>query len=109
MSRKNIITAFQKTVYKAVQQVPKGRVTTYKALAEHLNCGSPRAIGQALKHNPFAPEVPCHRAICSNLTIGGFRGKTSGPEIRQKMNLLASEGVTFKYGKLMDPKRIFTF
>lgn len=42
-------------VYMATFAVPKGRVTTYKRIAEALDCGSSQAIGQALKRNPFAP------------------------------------------------------
>ncbi len=86
---------FEQTVYDAVRLIPRGQVTTYQAVAAHIDCGSPRAVGQALRKNPFAPEVPCHRVIASDLTIGGFAGKTAGPQIKKKLALLASEGVVF--------------
>ena len=78
-------------------------------LGHRVDGGSPRAVGQALKHNPFAPEVPCHRVIGSDLRIGGFGGKTAGEKIRAKIELLASEGVAFSDGKLADPGRVYSF
>jgi methylated-DNA-[protein]-cysteine S-methyltransferase len=80
-------------------------VITYAALARRIGCRSPRAIGQAVRANPFAPHVPCHRVIASDLTIGGFTGHTSGPALTKKLRLLAAEGVIFKNGRLFDPTR----
>jgi methylated-DNA-[protein]-cysteine S-methyltransferase len=102
-------TAFESSVYNATRKIPKGKVTTYKHLAKAIGCGSSQAIGQALKGNPFAPEVPCHRVIKSDLTIGGFAGHTDGPEIRRKKRLLKSEGVSFAGNQLVDSKRVFTY
>ncbi|MDF2530083.1 MAG: hypothetical protein K0Q57_963, partial [Gammaproteobacteria bacterium] len=48
-----------------------------------------------LKRNPFAPEVPCHRVVKSDLSLGGFYGETSGPQIDKKRKLLLAEGVKF--------------
>ena len=106
---KNRLTPFQLRVYEATKKIPKGKVTTYKYLARHLGCGSSQAIGQALKGNPFAPVVPCHRVIRTDLTIGGFAGHTEGKEIRRKKRLLSSEGVRFSGDHLHEPKRVFTF
>ena len=103
------MTAFQNKVYESLQLVPKGKVTTYKLLAMHIDCGSCQAVGQALRRNPFAPRVPCHRVIASDLTIGGFAGNRTGPEIKRKLALLKSEGVHFKDGHLIDPSKIFRF
>ncbi|MCK5801705.1 MAG: MGMT family protein, partial [Lentisphaeria bacterium] len=72
----------------------------------HLGCRSFQAVGQALRRNPFAPEVPCHRVIASDLGIGGFGGETSGEKIRRKLDLLESEGVRFHDGKLAEPCRV---
>ena len=101
------ITAFQSRVFAAAMLVPRGRVTTYKRGAEAVVCGSSQAVGQALKHNPFAPWVPCHRVIASDLTLGGFAGKRQGAEIRRKRALLASEGVGFSHGVLSDPRQLW--
>lgn len=104
-----MVTPFQQRVYEATQRIPKGKVTTYKLLAEAIGCGSPRAIGQALRCNPYAPTVPCHRVISSDLTIGGFYGATAGHEIDKKLTLLASEGVHFAENYLADPESLFRF
>ena len=96
-------TPFQARVYDTLRKVPRGYVTTYKALAAAVGCGSPRAVGQAMKRNPYAPEVPCHRVIASDLTIGGFQGQTKGTSVRRKLELLKKEGVRFEGGRLADP------
>ena len=89
-----------------MQRIPRGSVITYAALARRVGCRSPRAVGQALRANPFAPKVPCHRVIASDLTPGGFVGKTNGPELRRKLSLLAAEGVKFADGRVTDPRRV---
>jgi methylated-DNA-[protein]-cysteine S-methyltransferase len=104
------ITTFQSEVYKACRTIPKGSVSTYSDVARVIGCRSPRAVGQALKVNPFAPEVPCHRVIASSLRIGGFNGQTSGPDIERKLTLLKTEGVEFDgSGRLQDEKQLFRF
>lgn len=106
-------TDFENRVYKATAMIPAGHVSTYGAVARHLGCASPRAVGQALSRNPFAPEVPCHRVVASNLTPGGFAGRTSGHELQRKLQLLASEGVQFvsNAGRLVieNPHVVFEF
>lgn len=87
------ITEFQRRVYLALLSVPRGATITYRELGEHIGCRSPQAIGQALKRNPFAPFVPCHRVIASDGTIGGFHGQTEGEMIQKKLALLKAEGV----------------
>lgn len=103
------VTEFQRRVYEATGRVPPGYVTTYKRLAEQIGCGSPRAVGQALRRNPFAPRVPCHRVIASDLTLGGFKGARSGAAVREKRERLAREGVRFVRGRLADRRRLHDF
>ena len=103
------VTPFQKRVYDAARRIPEGKVSTYGHLARAIGCGSPRAVGQALRRNPFAPRVPCHRVIAGDLTIGGFGGKTTGQRIRKKLAMLATEGVRFENGRLADATQLFTF
>ena len=100
------VSPFAARVYAALKRIPRGQVITYAALARRIGCRSPRAVGQALRANPFAPKVPCHRVIASDLTPGGFVGKTSGTELRRKLRLLASEGVKFADGRVTDPRRV---
>ncbi len=101
------VTPFQARVYAAVTRVPCGRVTTYARLAAAVGCGSARAVGQALRRNPFAPDVPCHRVIASDLTLGGFQGRREGAALARKERLLAAEGVLFGQGRLLDSGRLF--
>lgn len=104
------LSAFRRAVYLALLEVPPGRVTTYGLLARRIGCASARAVGGALRENPFAPEVPCHRVIASDLGIGGFAGQTRGAEIRRKVLLLRAEGVPLdEGGRLAEPGRIWTY
>ncbi len=100
------ITDFQKRVYDALLAIPRGRVMTYAGLARKVGCGSCRAVGQALRRNPDAPRVPCHRVIASDLTIGGYGGETRGAKVKQKLVRLAAEGVRFRDGRLADLERV---
>lgn len=106
---KRVPTAFEQRVYDAICRIPAGKVTTYKLLAAELGCGSAQAVGQALKRNPFAPEVPCHRVITSNLTKGGYSGAREGEKLERKLGLLAEEGVLFEGDVLADVSRVFDF
>jgi methylated-DNA-[protein]-cysteine S-methyltransferase len=99
--KKEQVTPFQQRVYDAARRIPKGKVTTYGALAKAIRCGSARAVGQALAKNPFAPVVPCHRVIASDRTLGGFMGRTRGPKLAQKRLLLQREGVRFEGNRVV--------
>lgn len=92
-------TPFQKSVWLLTLQIPQGCVSTYNLLAIHLR-SSPRAVGNALRRNPFAPEVPCYRVVATNATLGGFKGKIArrdgeGVTLGEKRGLLRREGVRF--------------
>ncbi len=81
------MTLFQQKVYSVVKQIPKGKVLTYKQVAEKM--GNPkayRAVGSALKKNDN-PRVPCHRVIKSNGQIGDYNGLAG-----KKVLLLKKEG-----------------
>lgn len=85
------ITEFQRKVYLALLDVTRGETISYKELGLKIGCRSAQAIGQALKRNPFAPEVPCHRVIASDGSIGGFHGQREGEMIEKKIRLLEEE------------------
>jgi methylated-DNA-[protein]-cysteine S-methyltransferase len=91
-------TDFEKRVWTALCHIPAGKVTTYGLLSKHLG-SSPRAVGNALRRNPFAPEVPCHRVVATGMTLGGFKGKWprdgEGITLDEKRSLLKGEGITF--------------
>lgn len=91
-------TPFQKRVLSLLCQVPRGRVTTYGLMSRHLG-SSPRAIGSAMRRNPFAPEVPCHRVVATGGALGGFKGAWpkdgEGITLDEKRSLLRGEGLRF--------------
>ena len=85
-------------VYKKLKEVPKGKVTTYKYLARAAgNEKAVRAVGNIMNKNPFAPEVPCHRVVQSDGSIGGFAHGS-----QQKKKMLVSEGVMFNGNKIQN-------
>ncbi|GAA5482255.1 MGMT family protein [Haloferula sargassicola] len=86
---------FAQSVYDALGGIPAGKVTTYKELARSIGCGSPRAVGQALRRNPDAPQVPCHRVVRTDGDLGGYQGRTRGESLARKESLLRGEGVEF--------------
>lgn len=92
-------TLFQEKVYAVTKLIPKGKVCTYKSLAIFLG-SHPRAVGQALRKNPYAPEVPCHRVVSSDLSLGGFKGHTGGKFLAEKKKLLQEEGVRLMKDKV---------
>ncbi|KAJ7476931.1 methylated-DNA--cysteine S-met [Mycena galericulata] len=93
------VSAHQWAVYDFTRMIPAGKVTTYKDVCQAVG-GSPRSVGGALRTNPFAPFVPCHRVIASNLFVGGFLGEwgkehRTGTQCSRKLDLLSKEGVGF--------------
>ncbi|MEK7592281.1 MAG: MGMT family protein [Patescibacteria group bacterium] len=93
-------------VYKLLDTVPRGKVTTYKALAHKAGTKAYRAIGQIMKNNPNAPETPCHRVVASNGTLGGFLGKTDKKTLQKKIDLLHSEGVKVRNNRILNFDKI---
>ena len=89
-------SSFSERVYALCARVPRGRVTTYQAIALALGMKAYQAVGQALHRNPYAPQVPCHRVVASGGRIGGF---AAGP--KRKIALLKQEGVMFKDGRVV--------
>ncbi|MFA5485230.1 MAG: MGMT family protein [Candidatus Pacearchaeota archaeon] len=84
----NLKKSFNEKCYDILRNVPKGKVTTYKEIAEKLNTKAYRAVGNAMNKNPYAPEVPCHRVINSNGFVGGFAHGT-----KNKIEMLKKEGI----------------
>jgi methylated-DNA-[protein]-cysteine S-methyltransferase len=89
IARLDLCSEFQQKVLRAEHGIPRGYVSTYLRIAKHLgNAQGARAVGTALARNPFPIIVPCHRAIRSDGTLGGFQGG-----IEMKRALLKMEGV----------------
>jgi O-6-methylguanine DNA methyltransferase len=82
------MTSFQKKIYEIVKKIPKGKILTYKIMAELA--GFPRAwraVGNVLNKNRNL-KIPCHRVIRSNGKIGGYN-----LGIKKKIALLMREDV----------------
>lgn len=90
-----VTNSFSSKCYSLLRRVPKGKVTTYKALAHALGTKAYRAVGNAMNKNPYAPRVPCHRVVKSNGEVGGFASGT-----KKKIEMLRREGIPVKNNKI---------
>lgn len=86
-------TDFQLSVWKALCTIPYGKTSTYGAIARQLSDEldrnvSPRAVGNAVGHNPISIIIPCHRVVGSNGSLTGYAGG-----LERKEYLLQLEGV----------------
>jgi methylated-DNA-[protein]-cysteine S-methyltransferase len=85
-------TAFQRTVWRTLCEIPLGQAWSYKALAGRV--GTPaavRAVGMANGANPVGVVVPCHRVIGAGGALSGYAGG-----LARKAWLLAHEGAPFR-------------
>jgi len=97
---KDLVSPFAQRIYDALLKVPAGKITTYKDLAHAVGTRAYRAVGVSLSKNPFAPDVPCHRVIASDGSIGGFMRKKSGPDVERKKKMLKNEGIPIEYNQI---------
>lgn len=89
--RMDLCSMFQQEVLRAEHGIPRGEVSTYQRIASYLGkAKSARAVGRALANNPFPIIVPCHRAVRSDWTLGGYQGG-----VEMKRALLEMEGIAF--------------
>jgi len=95
--------SFNERCYEILRKVPRGKVTTYKAIAEKLNSKAYRQVGRAMNKNPCGflngGNVPCHRVVGSSGDLVGF-----AHGLKKKAEMLKKEGVEIKNGKV-DLKR----
>ena len=87
--------SFNERCYELLKKVPRGKVTTYKELANALNTRAYRAVGNAMNKNPYSPQVPCHRVVNSNGSLGGFAFGNDA-----KIDFLENEGIVIKNNKI---------
>jgi O-6-methylguanine DNA methyltransferase len=88
MKAKKQLTDFEWQVLRVALTIPVGQTRSYQWVAKTM--GAPkaaRAVGQALRKNPYPLIIPCHRVVKSDGTPGGYAGKMDG----QKRKLLAIE------------------
>jgi len=98
-------TFFEK-VYDVVRLIPKGRVTSYGAIAEAIGAKkSARMVGYAMNnaHN-VTPYVPAHRVVNRK---GLLTGKHHFADSNQMEDLLNKEGIQVKDNQVVNFKKVF--
>ena len=97
---------FFHNVFDVVRLVPKGRVTSYGAIAKYLGTGgSSRMVGWAMNasHN-VKPKVPAHRVVNRN---GMLTGKAHFETPTKMQELLAKEKIKVKNETVLDFEKLF--
>ena len=98
------LTPFQRQVYQAICRIPKGETRSYQWVARRIGRpGAARAVGNALRQNPFAPLVPCHCVVRADGGLGGYSGG-----VAVKRRLLQDEGWRGTSPRARDPRRIIS-
>jgi O-6-methylguanine DNA methyltransferase len=92
------LPSYTQRVLKATAQIPLGYVTSYSSIAKAVG-GGPRAVGNIMAANPFAPIVPCHRVVKSDFGLGGYGGG-----LKVKVELLQREKRGFSASKEVEVK-----
>ena len=88
MKEKTQLTDFEWQVLQACLTIPLGETRSYQWIAQKI--GRPkavRAVGQALRNNPYPLIIPCHRVVKSDGSLGAYAGKMDG----KKAGILAIE------------------
>jgi len=89
MDKKKRCTDFEWMVYAAALSIPLGKTRSYQWIAKKIGRPqSARAVGQALRKNPYPLLIPCHRVIKADGSLGAYAGKYDN----KKKQLLALEG-----------------
>ncbi len=84
-------------IYKAVEKIPKGKVSTYGQIAKYVGISNPRVVGFALHVNKDPDNIPCHRVVnkkgelASGYAFGGL-------DVQRQ--LLEQEGVKFENSRV---------
>ena len=74
-------TAFQQSVWDALNRIPYGETRTYGQIAQMIgNPKASRAVGMACNRNPIMIAVPCHRVIGAD---GSLTGYAPGTQLKQ--------------------------
>ena len=97
-------TVLHELVYEAVKQIPRGKVSTYGAIARALgDVIAARTVARILSENKNPEEVPCHRVVMSDGSLGGYA--FGGP--KEKARKLREEGIEIVNGKVNLSKHLF--
>lgn len=99
---KNKHLTFNEQCYELLKLIPKGKVTTYKSIANALNTKAYQAVGNAMANNPNPIIVPCHRVVKTNGELGEFALGTE-----KKIALLYEEGISISNNKVNNFQDVF--
>lgn len=93
-----VTDSVSRRIYEAVKKVPKGKVATYGQIAELAgDKNMARAVGNALRKNPYADSVPCHRVVNAQGRLTGAFAFDGGAG---QAELLRAEGVEVADGRV---------
>ncbi|WP_010136117.1 MGMT family protein [Ochrovirga pacifica] len=96
---------FFKQVHQVAKLIPKGRVTSYGAIANYLGAkSSARVVGWAMNAAHGDLSIPAHRVVNR---LGMLSGKHHFEGINLMQQLLESEGVAIKDNQVQDFKAVF--
>jgi len=96
---------FFQNVYDVVRLVPRGRVTTYGAIAKYLGAArSSRMVGFAMNASHTQPDIPAHRVVNRQ---GMLTGKMMFAYPMQMQELLEAEGVRVADDRVVEFERVF--
>jgi len=92
------LSSYTQKVLKYTCLIPVGYVTTYNSISKVAG-GIARSVGRVEALNPFPLLIPCHRVICSDLSLGGYGyGEQIKKELLQRENRGYQETKTLKTG-----------
>lgn len=98
---------FHVRVLELVKQIPYGKVTTYSEIARALtgSVRAARAVGRAVARNPYPLEIPCHRVVRCDGSVGGYR-----LGVEAKIRRLQAEGLEIEDGRVLNfETRLFRY
>ncbi|MBC7193816.1 methylated-DNA--[protein]-cysteine S-methyltransferase [Marinobacter sp.] len=85
-------TNFQIAVWRALLNIPPGKLASYSQIARALGCPkASRAVGNAVGANPVALLIPCHRVIRQSGALGGYRWGSARKQMAQMWEQLRQE------------------
>ncbi len=92
-------------IYRLLMQIPLGRVTSYKIIAEKIGVKAYRAVGNIIGKNRDFTNIPCHRVVNHSSKVGGY-----ALGIEEKIKLLEKEGIAIKNYKVQNfQQKIYLF
>ena len=88
-------------IYEKLKEVPRGKIVTYKILAESIGTKAYRAVGNIMNKNKYPNKIPCYKVVNSDCSLGCYKlGK------REKIKRLRKEGIKIKNNKILNFEKV---